>query len=519
MKKNLLLSFLLSTLFSHAQTFQKLYGGNNYDRANSVVHTFDGGFIAGGSGFSFDSINSWNTGYLVKIDANGDSLWTKVFNSVGDNSIECVRQTLDSGYVVTGYLRNPNGRYDIMVIKTDQWGNVQWSKVIVDSLSHHGMSIVETNDHGFLATGGYYSTSGPEGVFALRLDASGNMVFFKQYSNNAMASDIISTSDGNYMIAGFSIYEIMLVKIDSTGNVLWSKFYSNSMTTEDLLNVVECADHGFALFHGGFKPAEFYEDINLLKTDSNGNVLWSKRYNLPYTELGHAIKQTSSGGFLLAGRTSSLGVSVNGGFVIKTDFIGNVIWSKIYSGGDNEEIYSIDILGNDEFIFSGMSNSFTGSLDMYLVKADSSGASGCSQFDHAFNCIPDTTTSQSIVLQQMSVALSCLDLPILFNHGGDLYSNCVSTELNPFHLESSILLFPNPAINSVRLIVDELIGTYIDIRVTDLTGKLAWRSIARLNSDKRLEMELDLSDLSTGIYLVTLTSQFKTHRLKLIVEK
>src|ERR1041385_1541888 len=103
MKKLFLVSTaVLALTVAYSQTtFQKTYGGTNEDVGSFVQQTTDGGFIIAGSTVNFGA--GWHDVYLIKTDANGDTLWTKTYGGSYDDYANSVQQTTDGGYIVAGF--------------------------------------------------------------------------------------------------------------------------------------------------------------------------------------------------------------------------------------------------------------------------------------------------------------------------------------------------------------------------------------------------------------------------------
>jgi hypothetical protein len=122
-----LLSVSLVTLFTHyahAQIrFVRTYGGIYSDLAYSVQQTSDGGYIVGGGTRSFGAGNL--DILLIKTDANGNIQWAKTFGETGDDAAFSVQQTSDGGYIVAGITQSFSaGSLDFFLVKTDANGDI-----------------------------------------------------------------------------------------------------------------------------------------------------------------------------------------------------------------------------------------------------------------------------------------------------------------------------------------------------------------------------------------------------------
>jgi hypothetical protein len=169
----------LFTQYTYAVTFAKTYGGGNDDRPRwdrCVQQTSDGGYIVAGYTYSFGA-----GGYdilLIKTDANGDVEWAKTYGGTSDNDYAySVQQTSDGGYILAGYTASFGaGDLDIFLIKTDANGNIQWAKTYGGTNEDRAYSVQQTSDAGYIVAG-YTSSFGAGGydIFLIKTDANGNI--------------------------------------------------------------------------------------------------------------------------------------------------------------------------------------------------------------------------------------------------------------------------------------------------------------------------------------------------------
>ena len=120
--------------------------------------------------------------------------------------------------------------------------------------------------------------------------------------------------------------------------------------------------------------SSYSQDLYLLKTDSTGTLQWSKTYGGPAGETGFDVKQTADSGFILAGNTSSFGVSVSAVYLVRVNQTGTLMWSKTFGGNGFDNGFSVCQTNDEGFIVAGTTNFFgAGTEDAYLIKTDSIG--------------------------------------------------------------------------------------------------------------------------------------------------
>ncbi len=115
-------------------------------------------------------------------------------------------------------------------------------------------------------------------------------------------------------------------------------------------------------------------DVFLVRTDSNGDTLWTKRYGGTRHDGAYSVQQTSDGGFIITGETWSFGEGMADVYCIRTDPNGNTLWTQTYGGSGLDKGYSIAIAGSDDFIITGETTAFgAGYSDVYIIRINSSG--------------------------------------------------------------------------------------------------------------------------------------------------
>jgi hypothetical protein len=155
-------------------------------------------------------------------------------------------------------------------------------------------------------------------------------------------------------------------------DTLWTKRIGGD-SIDVAYDVEELWDGGFAVLGYTNSFALTNYDIWLLRTNSNGDTLWTKTYGGDGDEYGYSLKKTDDGGFILAGKTNSF---VAGGFdfyVIRINSIGDTLWTRTFGGINNDICWSIDTTEDGGFVLAGEKNAFPLSSDVWVIKTDSMG--------------------------------------------------------------------------------------------------------------------------------------------------
>jgi len=203
--------------------------------------------------------------------------------------------------------------------------------------------------------------------------------FAKTYGGTGIdyAFSVQQTSDGGYILAGETdsfgaADDIFLIKTDANGNIIWAKTYGG-IENEIARSVQQTSDGGYIL--AGYTSSFGAGNLNifLIKTDASGNIQWAKTYGGTDYDWAYSVQQTSDGGYIVAGRTWSFGAGSEDIFLIKTDASGNVQWAKTYGGTYYDNAYSVQQTSDGGYIVAGYTYPSLGYPDIFLMKTDANG--------------------------------------------------------------------------------------------------------------------------------------------------
>ncbi len=373
------LILVYSIAFSQTISFQKKYKGLGF----AVDLTSDSGYVF--TGVSYTSPGAC----LVKLNSYGDTVWTRIFSAM-EFAVD-VKQNDDGGYILAGNKIVGLNGYDVMVAKTDSLGNLVWLKSFGGTGSEFVRSIQKTNDHGFIIAGETTSFNLTDDTYLIKLDSNGNQLWAKDYGRvdfyGGVPNSVKQTQDGGYLAAGFTPNPIFggekgfTIKVDPNGIVESFKCYGyGSMGSDEFNSVCKTIEGGFVFAgtSGSFGAGSY--DAYLVKTDSDGNVLWSKTFGGVGDDIAKDVIQTTDSGFVLVGYTNSFGAGGDDVYLIKTNSHGELLWSKTYGQiTDRDRGYSVKQAFDGGFIIVGEIGDLSGFRYVYLIKTDSRGNSGCNE--------------------------------------------------------------------------------------------------------------------------------------------
>jgi len=358
--------------------WEKTYGESNNDIGYSVQETSDGGFVIAGVTYDGSSgIYVW----LIKTDSLGYALWARTY---GEGSMDygwSVKQTRDDGYIIAGQTASFGmGSDDVYLIRTNAQGDILWEKTYGGTSSDHGYSVQETADGGYIVAGETYSFgAGNLDVYLIKTDENGDTLWTKTFGGEGFdrGYSVQETRDGGYIITGSirsfgtEYSDVWLIKTDENGDALWTKAYGGSNYDKGH-SVEQTSDGGYIIAGKTYSLGAGNSDVYLIKTDSLGHTKWTKTYGGTGEDIGYAVQETSDGGYIVAGVTSSFGEGLADVYLIKTDIDGDVVWIETYGGEYEEEGRSVQQTSDGGYIIAGSTFSFgSGNHDVYLIKTAS----------------------------------------------------------------------------------------------------------------------------------------------------
>ena len=185
------------------------------------------------------------------------------------------------------------------------------------------------------------------------------------------------TSDGGYIIVGYTSSfggnppDVYLVKTDFFGDTVWTRTYGG-VRGDYGYSVQQTRDGGYIIAGGTYSFGTSLYDVYLIRTDSLGDTLWTRTYGGSEHDLGYCVQQTRDKGYIIVGETNSF----SGGddaYLIKTNSLGDTAWTRTYGGASDDHGYSVQQTKDGGYIIAGATYSFGAGYDVYLITTDSLG--------------------------------------------------------------------------------------------------------------------------------------------------
>lgn len=343
-------------------TWAKTYGGSYDDSAYSIIQSANGEYVI--AGFTIEDSN--NEVLVLKIDFNGNVIWQYTCAGVASSIINL----RDGSYLIAGLiypLGNPIG--DIGIFKVNSNGVLDWEKNynLIGGIAY---DVKQTSDGGLVIVG---VESGK--IWILKVEADGKLDWEKNFggSGNDIGYAIQETSDG-FIIAGETgrfDSDIWIFKIDNHGtNVLWQNFLGG--TGYDAAYSIQGTSDGGYIAAGQKSSSAGDADFWIGKLNSDGQLEWEKTYGGSGHEIARSIQQTSDGGYIVAGETSTSAGDIDF-LILKLNGNGDLVWQKTYGNSGNDTARSIQQTIDGGYVVAGETTTNAGDTDFWVLKLDSNG--------------------------------------------------------------------------------------------------------------------------------------------------
>ncbi|MFN3874122.1 MAG: T9SS type A sorting domain-containing protein, partial [Ignavibacterium sp.] len=373
------------------------------------------------SSFGAGSRDIW----LIKTDSAGNQQWTKTIGGLSSDGARSINKTSDGGYIITGWTFSygPGAVGNVWLVKTDSLGNMQWNKFFGGTDVDRGLSVQQTNDGGYIITG-YTASSGAglDDMLLIKTDVSGNVQWQKTFggSGRDYGNSVIQSTDGGYVITGYTL------SYGAGGDDLW-----------------------------------------IVKTDEQGNMLWSKTIGGAQSDVGNFIIEFSDGSFVITGHTLSFGAGLHDVWLIK---LASIIPVELVS-------FSAEVIGNNvelKWTTASEINNRGFEIQRCLTQTLSEGEGFMDWMILAFVQGIGTSTeinSYEFVDQNLEPGNYSYRLKQIDYDGNYTFSNIVDVEIfqpAEFRLEQN---YPNPFNPSTKISWQSPVGSWQTIKLYDIMGR------------------------------------------------
>ncbi|MBP7533127.1 MAG: T9SS type A sorting domain-containing protein [Chitinophagales bacterium] len=292
---------------------------------------------------------------LCLLAQNTSITFNKTFTNDSISILAQVVRPTSDGYLVWGGYTSTNITNARYLMKFDQVGNFVWSRNIVAgsqwNVIEDGKFVTETTDHKFvLALGGIVNNAAKE-IHLIKMDDEGTELWHRSYANDSIKviKQIIQTTDGGFALAGAigsinaDTARCLLIKTDTAGYIQWQKTYSMGNDARAFSVQQTPWDGGYILGAWGYSPTTGY-DMFVVKTNSIGDSLWSRRYGNIYNDcgclltLGTTLQEYQAGVpityFITSCQYNSNNFWESKLYIAKLNNTGDIIWQRQHDDYD-----------------------------------------------------------------------------------------------------------------------------------------------------------------------------------------
>ncbi|MCB0843253.1 MAG: T9SS type A sorting domain-containing protein [Bacteroidetes bacterium] len=510
------LSFSFIISFSHAQQLIEKILSNEIKLAISDGVRFDdGNWMFSAYAYSITPGDS-AMAIVFKTDSSFTPLWAKRFKALRGDDFSCITPLIDGNVLVGGAMRQGFAIEEGgSVFKLDTAGNIIWHLMYEEDHDDRVLDIFEEADSSLMIFIREGVTNRPTKIVHAAKD--GTIISQRTYtfdtSNGLLANVVISDENEQYYFSGAGNFqgssEAYVCAVDNT-NLLWFKRYKiGGRDVGQFASAYNPYDQTIILGGSIKDTVGIFVNFWLLKTDLQGNVIWSKEYggDLGYTEDVSVIKPLSDGNIMVFGRAFSDQGSQ--GFAMKLDAQGNKLWVRGY----NPTSPTVGIGDVFSFPDGRMLINANSGQEIFLMTTTADAVNACSISDVSLNVAALSVEDSSYALNSAHPGIVEFIPPLdTFDISIDDSLLCeASVGIEEFRVQK-LEIYPNPVNDQLTVVLPENINSKLECRIIDATGRTIIPNIIQ-NSG---ELNLNVSDLPAGIYWILLNVDRKVFSQKFV---
>lgn len=354
----------------YAGTWTRTIGDTANDCGYSICWAEDSGYALAGytESYGVGMTDAW----LIRTDSIGIPIWQKTFGGPDSDGIYSMCKTIDSGYIMAGYTKSFGaGGGDVWVIRTDINGDTVWTRTYGDSGNDCAYSVKQTIDSGYIVSG---MTDSGKDAWLLKIKGNGDTAWTKVFKGYGYGRCVCQTFDSGYILTGYAdslLYggkDGWLIETDANGDTSWTKVFGNSSYNDYLFSVIQTSDTGYAMT--GSITINSVNYLRLIKTDSMGGKILDYVFPSYTTGIGYSIMEGESNNYIIVASGTPYYASINGAIIIKTVGYYNCNDAHQYFGGQSSGgVYSFVQAYDSTYIMAGKTNSYgAGKSDLWIVK-------------------------------------------------------------------------------------------------------------------------------------------------------
>lgn len=476
--------------------------------------------------------------FIVKVDANGDSVWTSLVGGAftGDE-IEAIYPAAGGGYWLFGQ-SIVAGQDQFHALKISETGDSLDSRAYGRQWSDYLWEAMALQDGGFLLVGDYWDpTAGHQQAQVMKLNANGDSLWGRTYGSAELDEiffNVVADPTGGYMLGGSIAHrdstngDVLIMKISSDGDSLWSRTWGG--VGDDRAYSIVQVHNGYALLCNTTSFGAGDADAWILRTGANGDTLFSQTFGNSRWQFLWDMKQVSDLGYILVGVQNISGAG-NDGWVLKTTPDPTNVPPDPFELAEPDDGAVIDLFDTVPLICRWNASRDPNLDDVtYLFRAELNGGSAFLEnpegsvadtfFDLNIN-VPLARLDESSFIDWIVHATDGIDTVATSSGTWQFRIDYTSDAESPVELPRgvSLLAYPNPFNPVTQIHFDLPEKGHVELGVYDITGRLVQTQASDFFAAGSHLFEFSGGALPSGTYFARLSHQSETRITKLVLLK
>jgi len=301
---------------------------------------------------------------------------------------QSISRTPGGGYVVAGWTESFGaGGKDLLILSLDGSAGIQWQKAFGGPGDDVAYSIQLASDSkygdGYIVAGETNSFgAGNYDFLLLKLATNGDIQWKTTLGGSTWdrAYSVIQASDSSYLVAGTTasygaaLGNFLVAKVTIAGVVQWAKAYGQS-GYEEAKSIRQTSDGGYIIAGWTDSYGAGSRDLLVLKVDSTGTYQWAKTYGGVHSDEAYSIAVAPDNGYVVAGYSRTSTTDSKDLLILKLSSIGNIQWQKTFGNYDDDIAYSVQTTSDGGCIVAGSEHDSVDTPTMgWVIKLSSAGA-------------------------------------------------------------------------------------------------------------------------------------------------
>lgn len=501
---------IILAYFNCAGQYVKTYGHEFGNNANSIIINSSNNYVISGW---YDVNQAFSAEFfLMELTPEGDTVWANTYgptvdtistkNGSGNEGFEVI-ECFDGGYLMVGEVHQFGpGLYDPFFVRVDALGDTIWTKTYGTTSKDVTYSICQLVDSGFVGVGYTEGISqGAKDALVIRINQQGDTLWTRSIGTTSIdgALDVIETFDDQILVLGYTYdywgtdSDIWLIKLESSNGAIISERIYGGSGHDFGQSIIENYDSTYTIVGSTESSGAGMSDCLVMKVAENGDLIYGRSYGGGDREAFYDVEHSNSG-LSVVGFTRSFGGGWEDVLLVSLNETSDTNFVKTY-GSIVSDFGRDHVLHNGDFVIAGQTLNFgAGSTDILMIKADSLGNTNCLSGNASLE-LSTVSFNDSTVTSAISSGLVVERAPTLVGKTRIEPSNPCSTiliEENTIE-NKPLILYPNPTVEEIN-ITD--IYNYSSISIVNTTGNEVYKQDFPNSGMIKLEVPV-------GIYFVT----------------